>query len=247
MTDAVTDAAADALTGDFTVDSPVDVGSLLFTLVEPHPGHEVAYNRWYERDHFYAGCMMGPYNFAGRRWVAPRRLKALRRPEGEPGSYLALYWVQDGHHDEWNRWAYRELKQLHADGRMFPHRDHVHTLLYRREGVRYRDPHPVPAALALDHPFAGLVVTRGRGAHDPALPPSAALRLDGVPMPLLVDAPGVAKDEGGEDRFLHLYFVEADPEDVWAQFAPLADDPAVEWLGGFIPTVPGTDRYTDEL
>ena len=49
---------------------PIKLGSMLLTLVEPHRGHEVAYNRWYERDHFYAGCMVGPYNFAGRRFVA---------------------------------------------------------------------------------------------------------------------------------------------------------------------------------
>ncbi len=58
---------------------PVKLGSMLFTLVEPHRGHEVAYNRWYERDHFYAGCMVGPYNFAGRRWVATAALKSLPR------------------------------------------------------------------------------------------------------------------------------------------------------------------------
>ena len=58
---------------------PVKVGSMLFTMVDPHPGHEVAYNRWYERDHFYAGCMVGPWLFAGRRWVAPRSL-TLRPP-----------------------------------------------------------------------------------------------------------------------------------------------------------------------
>ena len=40
------------------------------TLVEPHRGHEVAYNRWYERDHFYAGCLIGAYKFAGARFVA---------------------------------------------------------------------------------------------------------------------------------------------------------------------------------
>ena len=37
------------------VGGEVRLGSMLFTLVEPHRGHEVAYNRWYERDHFYAG------------------------------------------------------------------------------------------------------------------------------------------------------------------------------------------------
>ena len=32
-------------------DYPLKVGSMLFTLVDPNLGHEVAYNRWYERDH----------------------------------------------------------------------------------------------------------------------------------------------------------------------------------------------------
>ena len=46
-------------------DYPVKVGSMLLTLVQPHKGFERAYNRWYERDHFYAGCMVGPWLFAG--------------------------------------------------------------------------------------------------------------------------------------------------------------------------------------
>ena len=54
------------------VGGEVRLGTMLFTLVEPHRGHEVAYNRWYERDHFYAGCMVGPWLFAGRRFVATR-------------------------------------------------------------------------------------------------------------------------------------------------------------------------------
>lgn len=29
-------------------------GHALITMVEPHPGHEFAYNRWYEDDHFYS-------------------------------------------------------------------------------------------------------------------------------------------------------------------------------------------------
>jgi len=44
---------------------PVELGTILFTLVDPHRGHEVAYNRWYERDHFYAATMAGPGVFAG--------------------------------------------------------------------------------------------------------------------------------------------------------------------------------------
>src|SRR5206468_1223818 len=120
--------------------APIELGSILFTLVEPHRGHEVAYNRWYERDHFYAGCMVGPWCFAGRRFVATRACKDLRYPDDSPvtpdrltGSYLGLYWILDGHHDEWNRWAVDQVIELHADGRMFSARDHTHTLLYRYE------------------------------------------------------------------------------------------------------------------
>ena len=64
-------------------DYPVKVGSMLLTMVDPNPGFESAYNRWYERDHYYAGCMIGPYQLAGSRWVAPRSLKDLRWPAGD--------------------------------------------------------------------------------------------------------------------------------------------------------------------
>lgn len=50
----------------------VHPGHALITMVEPHPGHEYAYNRWYEDDHYYAGAMAMPWMFAGRRWVATR-------------------------------------------------------------------------------------------------------------------------------------------------------------------------------
>ena len=62
----------------------VKLGSMLFTLVDPHRGFEVAYNRWYERDHYYAGCMIGPWLLAGSRWVAPRACKRLRLPSDSP-------------------------------------------------------------------------------------------------------------------------------------------------------------------
>ena len=82
-------------------DYPIKLGSILFTLVEPHKGHEVDYNRWYERDHFYAGCMVGPGILAGKRWVATKPYKELRYPERTPiakdpklGSYLATYWIE---------------------------------------------------------------------------------------------------------------------------------------------------------
>ena len=59
----------------------IKLGSFLLTIVEPHKGHEVAYNRWYERDHFYSGCMIGPWTLAGGRYVATKDCKALRTPD----------------------------------------------------------------------------------------------------------------------------------------------------------------------
>ena len=148
----------------FAEAEPIKLGSMLLTLVEPHRGHEVAYNRWYERDHFYSGCMVGPYNFAGRRFVATADLKALRDPDpsaitGEParGSYVSVYWVLDGYFDMWNRWALRQVNALHAAGRMFEERDHVHTLLYHYQWEHRREPDGVPVELALDHPYRGFV------------------------------------------------------------------------------------------
>ena len=193
---------------------PVKLGSMLFTLVEPHRGHEVAYNRWYERDHFYAGCMVGPYNFAGRRFVATAELKALRDPDpsaitAEPdrGSYVAVYWVLDGYFDVWNRWALRQVNALHAAGRMFQERDHVHTLLYHFRWEHRRDPDGVPIELALDHPYRGFVavfIDRDdavsnealwswlRTEHLPGLLPGtdADLVAAFTPIALEVDAPG---------------------------------------------------------
>jgi hypothetical protein len=258
---------------------PIKLGSMLFTLVEPHRGYEVAYNRWYERDHFYAGCMIGPYNFAGKRFVATADLKAARDPDpseitGEPGrgSYLALYWVLDGYHDVWNRWAVDQVKALHKAGRMFAERDHVHTLLYRYAWERARDEDGLPAELALDHPSAGLVAVITDRADDVDAADFEAFQRDellpGVlagsparlvvaadPLPLLVDAPGdVPRSEADDRRQLTLWFLDAHPAEALSGVIA-AHRAGVEAEGrgrvvaalGFVPTVPGTDTYTDRL
>ncbi len=260
-------------------DHPIKLGSLLFTLVEPERGHEVDFNRWYERDHFYAGCMIGPWQFSGARFVATRddKAKVASGPssitgEGGRGTYLAIYWVLEGHHDEWNRWAVDQVNWLHANGRMNPHREHVHTALYNHELVVERDPDGVPIELALDHRYDGLVALVGQSPEgvdpadtaawmrDVALPDvlegsPIAQALHASPRPLLADAPGdVPRAEGEERRFLQLFFLEAGAEASWdAHFADLSDRYAaggkaeVLWASPFRPTVVGTDTYTDEL
>jgi hypothetical protein len=258
----------------------VELGTVLFTLVEPEAGHEVAYNRWYERDHFYAGCLDGPHCFAGDRFVAPKALKALRYPavsdlvaDTHDGSYLALYWIMAGHHDEWNRWAVDRVNQLHAQGRMFPHRRHVHTLLYEHRWSAPGVPDGCPVELALDHDFAGLVVVAGDvtegHTHDEvdawfrdgwlpdagAQPWGPALAADCTPLPLLDDAPGdVGRAAVSATRFVQLHFLDHTPEAGWADgYGRLGEQveasglARLTWVAPFIQTGVGTDRYTDEL
>ncbi len=258
---------------------PIRLGSMLLTLVEPHRGHEVAYNRWYERDHFYSGCMIGPYQFAGRRFVATADLKALQDPDpseiiGAPGrgSYVSVYWVLDGYHDVWNRWAVRQVRALHAAGRMFEARDHVHTLLYHYEWEHRRDDDGVPVELALDHPFRGFVpvwIDRAedvsqetlwewlRHEHLPGLMPGtdAALVAAFTPLPLLIDAPGdVPRTEATDARTLLLWFLDGHPQTSWEPVLvehrrrlEAAGKGRVVAALPFIPTIPGTDTYTDRL
>lgn len=110
-------------------EAPVKLGAMLYTLVDPNPGHEVAYNRWYERDHFYGGCMIGPGILAGARWVATREYKDLRFPADsgvaiptDAGSYLATYWVQRGHEAEHFGWSSKQVFELYDAGRGFDER-----------------------------------------------------------------------------------------------------------------------------
>lgn len=152
----------------YGADESVDIGAMLFTLVDPTRGHEVAYNRWYERDHFYGGCMIGPWLFAGRRWVATRRLKDARSPSDVPsdaavalpidaGSYLATYYIHKGHEPEHFAWTTKQVYELYENGRGFDERSHAHTSLYFFTGSEHRDPDGVPRHMALDHPYDGLI------------------------------------------------------------------------------------------
>lgn len=253
------------------------VGSMLFTMVDPHRGHEVAYNRWYERDHFYAGCMIGPWLFAGRRWVAPRALKALRFPAESPlarpsvaaGSYVAIYWIHAGHHAEHHEWAGQQARWLYQHGRGFDARTHVHTLMYEHRWTRYRDTDPVPLALALDHPYAGMIsIAIARSAE--VEPAHVETWLRDACAPVLADGPlascsawrPIAQREGPmtiprvehPDRLtMLLLFCDAPPQEAWDRVVRFDDAVRASGLGGvafaspWVPTIVGTDRYTNEL
>ncbi len=261
-------------------DYPVKVGSMLLTMVDPNPGYEAAYNRWYERDHFYAGCMIGPYQLAGSRWVAPRRLKDLRWPEGDTavanpadaGSYVAIYWIEAGHHDDWNEWATTQVAWLYQNGRGFAERRHTHTNLFDHIGAAYRDADPVPVELALDRAYDGIVVawfdaregTDARAVHAelsqrqlPELLAGSSIEIASSWTPVATPAADQPMDlgtpAGGPERLVQIFFIDGDVTaslpglraytDAVAE-AGLAD---VHLVAPFFRTVVGTDTYVDEL
>ena len=263
-------------------DYPVKLGRMLFTMVDPAKGQEVAYNRWYERDHFYAGCMIGPYLFAGKRWVATRAMKDLRFPAKSPmadpvdaGSYLSIYWTLKEFEKEHFSWARKQVVWLYQNGRGFGERTHAHTALYDLATCAYQDDDGVPVELALDHPYRGLAVITVEPSGATAAELASALSsgparellgaegVDSVASFVLYLDPVVAggftppmsmgADGGSKERVLQLAFLNKEPEAVWDRVRSYADAISRSGLGEvtfaapFLPTVVGTDRYTDEL
>ena len=256
----------------------VAIGAALITMVEPHVGHEHAYNRWYEDDHFYSGAMAMPWMFAGRRWVAPRDLQLLRYPAesvvAQPvsaGPYLSVYWITAGRYRDHLRWTVATNGRLLPDGRVFQERTHVFTAFQDYAGVVYRDLDDGPRDIhALNYPYEGLVLEVIdapspdertallewlKGSHLPSVLSGspAAMACLFHPFPLPPGATYVQDVPGGDSRVTVLWFLEQDPRQCWDTFAGLAEPVAaaglgkVEFVGPFIPTIPGTDRYVDEL
>jgi hypothetical protein len=254
----------------------VEVGHALITMVEPHRGYERAYHRWYEDDHFIAGAMAMPWIYAGRRWVATRDLQLLRYPSdsavGQPvtdGCYITVYWLTAGRYEEHMKWTVGINKRLNRDGRVFQQRTHVFTAFQDHEATVYRDGAAGPRDFhALDHPYAGLVLEvidaespeqRGEllewlvSRHLPkrlAGSPAAMVTVF-RPTPLPGDRMTYVKQvEGVDTRLTLLWFLERDPRECWDPHFMDLEEPATgrrELLAPFVPTIPGTDTYVDQL
>lgn len=255
------------------------IGSALITMVEPHPGHELSYHRWYEDDHYISGAMSMPWMFAGRRWVATRELQKLRFPDDSAvarpvtaGCYITTYWINEGRYQDHMDWTVAINKRLLPDGRVFQDRTHVFTSFQNYLGAVYRDGDAGPRDIhALNYPYEGLVVEVYDAATDadpadlaawltethlPAKLAGSVVALATVfePMPLPGSRPTYVKAvEGVGKRITVLYFLEGEPSDCWDLFTGDGDAVAetglgrLEFAGPFIPTLPGTDRYVDEL
>jgi hypothetical protein len=150
------------------------LGHALITWVEPAQEHVHRYNRWYEDDHFITGCMVMPWMFSGRRYVAPRWLQHLRGPAGsrvadplELGKYITIYWITTGRLDDHEQWSMGANVRLHAEGRgscrglghdPLEERRQVFTAFHDHGGATYRDDAVPRAEHTLLQPYGGLVV-----------------------------------------------------------------------------------------
>lgn len=249
------------------MDAVAPAGAVV-SLVEPHAGHALAFHRWYERDHFYAACMAGPGFFAGRRYVATKKLRDLRAPvsawpgDSRRGSFLTLYWLEAALEEQAIAFSIERFHALREAGRIYGEADLVHGGFYRVADEVRRTPEGVPPALALDHPFAGVVMTlvetRDRAAlkawiAEEITTASVALSVGLAPRPRPAGAIHAADPAAHPDRMAWFHFLEEPPDAVFAErFADLGSrltDDALGravFAGAFVPTVPGSDRFVEE-
>jgi hypothetical protein len=218
------------------------IGGALISMVEPHPGHEYAYNRWYEDDHYYSGALYMPWMFSGRRYVATRELQLMRYPAESPiaqpvsaGCYLHLYWITPGHVEDHVRWSVGTNQVLRRENRIYLDRTHVFTSFQDFVGSFAREARGPRDYQALDHPYGGLVMEvidaaegHDRGQLDvwlrdhylpwvhrsPENPIGMTVWF--APQPLPDDKmPDVADIPGVDRRLTLLHFLDDDPRDVW--------------------------------
>jgi hypothetical protein len=130
----------------------------------------------------------------------------------------------------------------------------------------------VPVELALDHPYRGFVsvfidrsenVTNEelwawlRTEHLPALMPGSDADLVAAftPIALEGDAPGdVPREAASDTRTVLLWFLNTPPQVAWepvvAEHRRRLEEAGMGTVVAalpFIPTIPGTDTYTDQL
>ena len=256
--------------GDTRV-KPIKLGGALVTLVEPHRGHEVEYNRWYERDHFYAGCMIGAWTISGSRYVATAEHKALRFPDGlarrrrPRGRVLRRALLGP-------RRQVRRVDEVgHGPGQLAPRqRPHVpaprprphHDVQVPRRRPRRRRRRAGGARarprLPGSRPDDG-GAARGQGR---ARGSSTGSRAGRRPRPTrwrrsprCRSSPTrrpTCRSRPETERITLLFFDVSDPIDHWAGYETIARDLAdaggrVVYASPFVKTIPGTDTYTDKL
>ena len=198
----------------------------IVSYIEPAPGYAREFNRWYEDDHWPYAVLVGPGIFGGQRFVATRACKALRPAGtlfGDPqrGCFLGVALVAEGEQAAWDAWVVEEMKKIAAEGRLFPHREHLHTAVYRVVGGDAPDLGS----------YAGVVAVASAGA----LTFAGALQLE-------LERTVVSSTEPSAHR-LAFVFTAGDP---CVAFVQLPIPGTVGFASPFLATVPGTDMYVEE-
>jgi hypothetical protein len=160
----------------------------------------------------------------------------------EDGSFITTYWIERDKLADHTDWGFPEAARLAGLGRMDPRRHHVSTSYYDLVSVTARDADPVPAELALHHPYAGLVVVWSDE--------DVSAELVGGPVAQVVawtqaDVPGLPGAVLGEPErrvVVHTCFVD-DLSGGWPTF----DGVDALLVAPFVPTVPGTEAHLDDL
>ena len=214
----------------------IGIGTAIVSYMEPERGYEREFNAWYERDHFLATVRAGPGVFASGRFVATKACQQRRRGTffGEParGSYLSIAWVLNGKQAEWDAWVAREMETITAEGRLFPHREHVHTGVYmlRAAGGAVRP------EFVFDTAPAGLVAVAYTGRPDPLVVEGSYEKIT------LRSVRTIMSSVDPPEHELVLAFAREHPFLIDVH----SPDP-IGYVGPFLATVPGTDTYTEEL
>ena len=206
---------SDSRSGVVDENGVVRIGSVVFAMIRPTPGREVAFNRWYERDHYYTAGTAAAGVFSAGRFIHP-----------ETGWHLALYFVLPGHDAARLGFATEQVTAAAAEDRMFADREHLHTWSYEVESTVV-GADGVPLALALDHRYEALRVALVDGGPPPETGPSLALRPISPIMP--------SKWEGEIDLARRRIILEFGPGSPGHDHA--------FWSGTFIPVVFGTDTH----
>jgi hypothetical protein len=188
------------------------------------------------------------------------------------GSLCQIYWRQQGFAETSEQWALDQWVKLNEQHRIFSERRHFHSASYRHLSTATNPGERVPLELALQHPFAGLAMiivddggAKGRDAAVAELEQVAAQALLGDDIPILASwellrrpaesaarPPGTLM-KGDVDKLLQLAFLRGDPEELWSRLQTYAEavsantSSRVTFAGGFIPTIPGTTTYLDQL
>ncbi|GAA1022279.1 hypothetical protein Aple_075290 [Acrocarpospora pleiomorpha] len=196
-------------------------------------------------------------------------------PHGQ-GCYFKTYWFATGHEDDAELWMNEAFKDLMEPDR-FPtmrfgsdnepkiRRNSSYSSFQRHLFTCALEPGPLQAVHALDYPFGGLALDVIQVDRSPAhylvdIRPALQDTLAGAECKIAVAferAPNQwlpSAREPEHEEFTVLWFFDAAPPP--EGYAPRLTDfhRAIDEAGGrlalsacFVPTIPGTDTYVDEL